>query len=124
MTDAGAPPLLVACLCAAWCRTCTDYQPTFDALAAEFGVATHFVWVDIEDDAAALGDLDVEDFPTLLCARGGRTLFFGPVLPHAQTARQLVEHALRGTLPPVDAAALAGVPERLAALAGRRGPPA
>ena len=26
-------PWLVACLCAAWCRTCDDYRPTFDALA-------------------------------------------------------------------------------------------
>ena len=35
--EAEAPgALLVACLCAAWCRTCESYRATFDALAAEF----------------------------------------------------------------------------------------
>lgn len=120
MIGGAAPPLLVACLCAAWCRTCTDYGPTFETLADEFGAATRFVWVDIEDDEAALGELDVEDFPTLLCARGDRIVFFGPVLPHAQTARRLIEHALREALPPVDAATLAGLPRRIAALADAR----
>jgi thioredoxin 1 len=37
-----------------------------------------FVWVDIEDESELVGDLDIEDFPTLLLARGGRVLFFGP----------------------------------------------
>jgi thioredoxin 1 len=113
-------PLLVACLCAAWCRTCDEYRPVFETLRDEFGARTRFVWVDIEDDEAALGDLDVEDFPTLLCARGDRVVFFGPVLPHAQTARQLIERALRDELPRVDAAGLAGLPQRLTALAESR----
>ena len=120
MTDRAAPPLLVACLCAAWCRTCTDYGPTFETLRNEFGAATCFVWVDIEDDAALLGELDVEDFPTLLCARGDHVLFVGPVLPHAQTARQLIERALRDELPPAEGAALEGLPGRLATLAETR----
>lgn len=116
----GAPPLLVACLCAAWCRTCTDYAPTFATLENEFGTVARFVWVDIEDDEAALGDLDIEDFPTLLCARGDRVLFCGPVLPHMQTARQLVERALRDELPSVDGAGFAGLPRRIAGLADAR----
>jgi len=108
-------PLLVACLCAAWCRTCTDYASTFEALAAGFGAATQFVWVDIEDDAERLGDVDVVDFPTLLIARGARVLFFGPVLPHVQAAQQLVERALRDDLGTVADAALDGLAERLRA---------
>jgi thioredoxin 1 len=115
-------PLLVACLCAAWCRTCTEYAPTFDALAADLGPATRFVWVDIEDEADRLGDIDVVDFPTLLIARGSRVLFFGPVLPHAQAARQLVERALRDELGAVADAALDGLPGRLRATFGRRMP--
>jgi thiol-disulfide isomerase/thioredoxin len=109
-------PLLVACLCAAWCRTCTDYAPTFETLAHEFGAAARCVWVDIEDDEAALGEVDVLDFPTLLIARGERTVFFGPVLPHAQTARQLVQRALRDELARVDNPALVGLPARVRAL--------
>ena len=59
----AAPAWLVACLCAAWCRTCDDYRPTFDALAREFEREARFVWVDIEYDEEALGDVDVVDFP-------------------------------------------------------------
>jgi len=54
-------PLLVACLCAGWCRSCDDYRAAFDALAAEFGAATRFVWVDIEDDDEVVGDVEVEE---------------------------------------------------------------
>ncbi|MBX3604790.1 MAG: thioredoxin family protein [Piscinibacter sp.] len=109
-----SPAWQVACLCAAWCRTCDEYRPTFDALAREFGAQAVFRWVDIEDDEAALGDVDVVDFPTLLVAHGDTVRFYGPVLPHAQTARQLIERALRHELPAVHDAALDGLPARLA----------
>ncbi|MBC8057060.1 MAG: thioredoxin family protein [Rhizobiales bacterium] len=111
-----ARPVLVACLCAAWCRTCNDYRLTFDALAREFAHQARFVWVDIEDDEDALGGVDVVDFPTLLVAQGDRIPFFGPVLPHAQTARHLLQRALRGELGAVTDAGLAGLPARLRAL--------
>lgn len=109
-------PWLVACLCAAWCRTCDEYRPTFDALAREIGRDARFAWVDIEDDEDALGGVDVVDFPTLLIARGDVIHFFGPVMPHMQTARQLVQRALQGSLGRVSDAALAGLPARVRAL--------
>lgn len=112
----AASPWLVACLCAAWCRTCDEYRPTFDALTQAFARDTRFVWVDIEDDEDALGGVDVVDFPTLLIAHGDRVHFFGPVMPHAQTARQLVQRALQGDLSAATDAALAGLPARLRAL--------
>ena len=111
-----APPWLVACMCAAWCRACDDYRPTFDALTREFAHEARFVWVDIEDDEAALGGVDVVDFPTLLIARGDRIDFYGPVLPHAQTARKLLQRALLGSLSVAADAALAGLPARIRAL--------
>jgi len=114
---AAAPaPLLVACLCAAWCRTCDDYRVTFDALAGEFAGLARLVWVDIEDDEDALGTVDVVDFPTLLVAAGDEVRFFGAVMPHAQTARQLLRRALQGELGVVADPALAGLPARLRAL--------
>ena len=118
MNSARGPDerLLVACLCAAWCHICADYRTAFDSLAAEFGDSAHFVWVDIEDDEAALGPVDVVDFPTLLLARGELVQFFGPVVPNAQTARRLVQRALQGELGAVSDAALAGLPARLRAL--------
>lgn len=115
--DAGG--WLVACLCAAWCRTCDAYKPTFEQLAREFAGRVRFVQVDIEDDEDALADLDVVDFPTLMISEGETLYFLGPVMPHADNARQLVERALRHGLPPLRDPALAGLPARVAAL--RRG---
>jgi thioredoxin 1 len=92
--ESSPPDWLVACLCAQWCGTCRDYSPTFEALALEFAGRARFVWVDIEDDAAVIGDVDVEDFPTLLVARDNETLFFGPVTPQPATARRLIGHVL------------------------------
>jgi thioredoxin 1 len=88
----------VACLCAAWCVACREYGATFAALAAKFGTAADFAWIDIEDDADALGDLDIEDFPTLLIADATGARFFGPVMPQAQTAERLIRGALAGGL--------------------------
>jgi thioredoxin 1 len=81
---------LVACLCAAWCDTCVAYRPGFLALAARFPRA-EFRWVDIEDDAEALEDIDVENFPTILVRRGGETLFHGVMLPHHEHLQRLLE---------------------------------
>ncbi|ANN79240.1 thioredoxin family protein [Bordetella flabilis] len=72
---------LVVCFCAAWCDTCREYRPKFDALAAT-QPAYAFAWIDIEDHAELLGDEEVENFPTLLVQRAGRTVFYGPMLPH------------------------------------------
>lgn len=107
---------LVACFCAAWCRTCDEYRVTFDALAGEFERQMRFVWVDIEDDEQVLGGVDVVDFPTLLIAHGDRIHFYGPVTPHPQTARQLVQRGLQGGLGAVSDAALAGLPARVSTL--------
>jgi thioredoxin 1 len=113
--------LLVACLCAEWCGTCRDYHPLFDALATEFGAQARFVWVDIEDDDSILGNsLDVENFPTLLIARGDTIGFYGTVLPHAQTAARLIRNGLAGELAAVDDAALDGLAARVRALADGR----
>ena len=109
------PPLLVACLCAAWCHTCGAYLPVLAALAAQ-RPGLRFAWIDIEDDEEALCGVDVVDFPTLLIAHGEAIAFYGPVLPHMQTARQLLQRALQGALSTVTGTALAGLPTRLRAL--------
>ena len=63
-------------------------------------------WVDIEDEADAIGTVDVDDFPTVLIARGDRVLFFGPITPQPATLERLVRAALDGALatPAVDPA--------------------
>jgi thioredoxin 1 len=80
---------VVACLCAAWCGTCTSYRAAFDALAARHPDKL-FVWIDVEDEADVVGELDVENFPTLLLQRGDSVAFFGTTLPDAAIADRLV----------------------------------
>jgi thioredoxin 1 len=81
---------IVACLCAAWCGTCGSYRAAFEALAARHPDKT-FVWIDIEDQADVVGDLDVENFPTLLVQRGDTVAFYGTVLPDAAVAARMVQ---------------------------------
>jgi len=76
--DAGQ--WVVACLCAGWCDVCKQYRAGFEALAADFPDA-QFVWIDIEDQADLVGDLDVENFPTILMQREDIVAFYGTMLP-------------------------------------------
>jgi thioredoxin 1 len=80
----------VACLCAEWCDTCKDYRAGFDALAREFPQA-EFAWLDVEDDAEAVGDLEVENFPTIEVKRGEEVLFYGAMLPRHDLLRRLLK---------------------------------
>lgn len=112
--------LLVACLCAAWCHTCTDYRATLAAVAAQHP-GLRFAWIDIEDDADALGDdaLDIETFPTLMLLRAGQPLFHGPLLPHAATLNRLLDTLATNTLA---SGAAASVPVAMAAAVWRLAP--
>lgn len=99
-TDLPTPDLLVVCLCAQWCGTCTEYQPLFTALQSEF-VGAKFVWVDVEDQSDLVDPIEVENFPTLLVAQGQSARFFGTVTPHLETLRRLISSSAS-----VDAAAV------------------
>ncbi len=110
----------VACLCAAWCRLCDDYRAVQEQVAREFadaGVALHWHWVDIEDEAELLGEVDVETFPTLVVAAADTVRFAGPVLPHADVLRRMLRactvEAEAGTRWPVVDAATLKFAERL-----------
>lgn len=81
---------IVACLCAAWCGTCATYRATFDELAARHP-DKFFLWIDIEDQADVVGDLDVENFPTLLIQHHELVAFFGTMLPDAGVAHRLLQ---------------------------------
>lgn len=81
---------LVICLCAEWCGTCRDYQAGFNDLAAQFPQA-RFRWLDIEEHADEMGDLDIENFPTLFIQRREWVLFFGTMLPHLSLLQRLIE---------------------------------
>jgi thioredoxin 1 len=97
LSTAPAPrDWVVVGLCAEWCGTCRDYRPLLTARAARSADELH-LWVDIEDDADQLGDLDIETFPTLLVLHRGRPLYFGPVLPQIDVVDRLLHTLRQGT---------------------------
>ena len=106
------PEFKVICLCAEWCGTCREYRVAFDALAGAVRGA-QFRWLDIENEAEALGDLDVENFPTLFIARGRSVLFYGTMLPHISHLERLLETYM-GQTPEESRAYALSVPERQA----------
>lgn len=110
----GDRPQLL-CLCAAWCHLCAAYVPVFDAVAQRLrrdwpGLSTR--WIDIEDEAELVGDLDIETFPTLVLLRGTQVLFHGPLTPQPEVLERVVRGALAAT-------GAAGVDPQVAALARR-----
>jgi thioredoxin reductase (NADPH) len=116
MTDSqDNDALLVACLCAAWCKTCTEFRATFDKLAAA-SEGAKFVWLDVEDDSALVGDIEIENFPTLAVFRGDKPLFYGVTTPQEGVVARTLASLAR---PDRDAVAvpeeIAGLPEALGA---------
>ncbi|MDE2418974.1 MAG: thioredoxin family protein [Burkholderiales bacterium] len=111
------PPLLVACLCAQWCRTCDEYQPLFVQLQKEFPHA-RFQWVDIEDEADLVDPIEVENFPTILIATAGKAGFFGTVTPHIDTLRRLIQAQLESGGASVQVAEAQALANRLGVQAG------
>ncbi|AQR70337.1 thiol reductase thioredoxin [Janthinobacterium sp. LM6] len=101
----AGPRWTVACLCALWCGTCGSYRATFEELAARHP-DTVFVWVDIEDQADVVGDLDIDNFPTLLIQHDDNVAFFGTVLPDGGLAHRMVQ--AQQALSAQELAALAG----------------
>lgn len=86
--DAGK--WVVACLCAGWCDVCKQYRSGFEALASEYP-DHQFVWIDIEDQADLVGDLDVENFPTILMQHRDTVAFYGTMLPEPRQVARLLE---------------------------------
>ena len=84
-----APAGAVICLCAAWCGVCRDYRAVFDEVARAHPSLV-FRWLDVEDEADLLGDLDIETFPTLLVSDGQTILHAGPLLPQAAHLQRLL----------------------------------
>ena len=84
---------VVACLCAGWCDVCKQYRAGFDALALQYP-EHQFVWIDIEDQSDLIGELDVENFPTILMQRGDTVAFYGTMMPEPKQVARLLEAQL------------------------------
>ena len=92
LADAFAEParIIVVAFCAAWCDTCNEFRTVYESIAARRSDAT-FVWLDIEDDEECVGDIDVENFPTLAIFRGTDPLHFGVSVPSETTIVRLID---------------------------------
>ncbi|MDR2016883.1 MAG: thioredoxin family protein [Burkholderiales bacterium] len=82
--------LLVICLCAEWCAVCRDFKPEYSALAQQHP-KTLFAYIDIEDDEALIGALELDDFPTLVVFRGDALVHFGIVKAKRSNIVQLLQ---------------------------------
>lgn len=83
----------VVCLCADWCRACKDYGVVFSKMAQELAEKypdSRFVWIDVEDSADLVGDLDIETFPTLLVGHDDGLNFLGAVTPQPEVLSRLL----------------------------------
>jgi len=92
---------VVACLCAAWCDTCNTYRSKFAELAS-IHPEQRFVWIDIEDQAEFVGDLDIDNFPTLLMQHENVVSFFGTTLPDLILADRLLRAQLEKSPPELE----------------------
>ena len=105
--------LLVVCLCAAWCDTCGEFRETFSRLERTHPQA-NFVWLDVEDDSALVGEVDIENFPTLAVFRGEAPLFYGVTMPQealvSRTLGSFLEKDARAVSVPAE---IAGLPAAL-----------
>ena len=114
-TERPSEALLVACLCAAWCKTCGEFRDTFDKLAKD-NAGVKFVWLDVEDDSALVGDLEIENFPTLAVFKGHKPLFYGVTMPQEGVVARTLASLARSDRDAVE------VPEEIAALPEVLGP--
>jgi hypothetical protein len=80
---------LIACLCAAWCDTCQAYRNGFDELRIKHPEKC-FAWIDIEDHAELIDDLEIENFPTIAIQYNEKLLFLGTMLPDVNLVHRLV----------------------------------
>jgi hypothetical protein len=75
---------------------CRTYREPFEQVAKQFP-QLRFAWLDVEDQAAWVGDLDIETFPTLLVAEPRGARFLGALTPHAPTLSRLLESLMAVT---------------------------
>jgi hypothetical protein len=78
------------CICALWCDSCEGYREGFFELAKDFPralpLARHRGRRRRRSATARW-----RNFPTILVERGGAELFYGPLLPHHEHLRRLLQ---------------------------------
>jgi thioredoxin 1 len=106
---ARRPASLVVALCAAWCDACRGFRPVFERLAAARSDSL-FLWLDVDDDGAVTGDIEIDGFPSLAVFKSGLPVFFGVAEPRERHLTRVLAAMVEGRPRPVS------VPEPVAML--------
>lgn len=81
---------LFVCFCAGWCNSCREYLPQLKKLA-KARKDVHFIWVDIEEHADMLGDLDIYKFPSILIQYDNTVAFYSCIHPDAALSERVLQ---------------------------------
>jgi thioredoxin reductase (NADPH) len=77
---------------------------------------SRFVWLDIEDQSEVVGDIEVENFPTLAVFHGHAPVHFGITEPQEAVVRRLLQALAADERRSIEVPqAVLTLPERLAA---------
>ena len=105
--------LLVVCFCAAWCDTCDGVRAALQRIAAA-DPTNDYIWLDIEDDAPLIGEIEIDNFPTFAVYRDGEPVFFGVSPPQEGVIRRTLGAFRSGDRQPIEAPEpIAKLPELL-----------
>lgn len=104
----------VAFICATWCATCREFLPQVQRLA-DANPHVGFLALDVEADADLLGDVDVDDFPTLVVAHPRGVLYYGTTLPQVPVVQRLLDDLLGRDAAPLDSAEAQALAQRIRA---------
>jgi thioredoxin reductase (NADPH) len=70
----------------------------------------------VEDDGALVGDIEIENFPTLAVFRGDKPLFYGVTMPQEGVVQRTLASLKRDDREAIQVPAeIAGLPENLSA---------
>jgi thioredoxin 1 len=84
--------------CAEWCGSCREFRAHFDALDVK-GLSK--IWLDIEDHAALLEDIEINNLPTILAvSQDGLSFYFGEIPPKKLFLETILNNLLLGKMPP------------------------
>ncbi len=87
---------MVVCLCVDWCNVCRQFRQVFDEVALQYP-ALRFAWIDIEDHAELMGNIEVENFPTVLLAGSAGNGFYGVIEPRSGVLQALIGQLVQNT---------------------------
>lgn len=79
---------LIISLCADWCDNCDEWKSQFISLT--LAEKQHKIWLDIDDHADMIADIDTSILPVLVIYKTNKIAFCGAVRPDLVTVSTLI----------------------------------